>query len=453
MHNKILELTKKQTTIAIADSPLLLGGKVKHITIDEFEKIIGQSYLDRIDARESPVYLSDTYENIRGNLTSRQLKKQLESLFSNPRQDLVICKNDPVGYGVFASNDIPKDTLLCFYSGTLINCDQVKIDTDYAIEYYGLNTSFSTRYFRGIASFFQHFPTALKCPDAKIFSQWLQVMGQVVSENDLKLNEELYSVEFLDKGIEQSLAIANVRCEYVCYNGNPVILFVTDSEIKAGEQIGFNYGKDYWLSRNLVPEFFNKSGGIIPYSSYRRTFAQLKLDGSVFTGDLLPLVNQLETGKSQIELVDDNRKVKKINPSIVLKELLRVRAITEEQYHVFKHSIPHLSNSLFKTTEINYLIKKYNLPDSSQLSLEKGLRNAANKNQLSDLKKFIPLVKNINAEDPNPITRRTALHWAAIKGHEECCQLLLESGASHSISDALGETADKYLKSSLNKTI
>ncbi len=452
MKNRILELTNKQATIAIADKPLLLGGKVEHITIDEFEKKIGQPYLDRIDATELPINLSENHENITGNLTPRQLKKQLESILNNPRQDLVICKiNDSVGYGVFSSNDIPKDTVLCFFSGTLINSSKVKIETDHAIGYYGLNTSFSTRNYRGIASFFQHLPTALKFPDAKIFSQLLQSMGQPVSENDLKINDELYSIEFIDKNVEKSLAIANIRCEYVCYNGIPVVLFVTDNPIKAGEQIGFNYGKDYWLSRNLVPEFFDKSGSIIPSTSYKRTFHQLKLDGCIYTGELLPLIKQLKDGKNQIELVDDNHKPRKINSSIVLNELLRVHAITEDQYRSFQRTPSnYLSSSvLFETTDINILIKKYNLPDSSQVSLEKGLRNAATNNQVEDLKKFIQLVKNINAQDANPKVKRTALHWAAIKGHDDCCQLLLESGANHSIPDAIGETAAKYLKASL----
>lgn len=451
MNGRILELENQQT-IAIADKPILLGGNIKHIPISEFEMEIGQRYLDRIDASECHIHLSENHENITGNLTSRQLKKQLEFLLKNSRKDLIICKiNNDVGYGIFALNDIPKDTVLCFYSGTLINSSKVKIESDHAIEYYGLNASFSTKNYRGIASFFQHLPSKLKFSNAKVFSQILQSMGQSVSESDLKINDELYSIEFHDKKVEKSLATANIRCEYVCYNGIPVTLFVTDSQIKAGEQLGFNYGKDYWLSRNSVPELFNQSGAVIPCSLYKRTFYQLKLDRCTYTGDLLPLIQQLQNGKSQIDIIDEKSKIKKIDASTLLNELLRVRGISEAEYQLFrKNSSLYQANSLlFENTEINYLVKKYNLSGNTQPLLEKGLRNAATNNQVADLKKFIKFVKNIDAQDTNPKVQRTALHWAAVKGHDECCQLLLESGANPNILDAAGEAAMKHLKTSL----
>ncbi len=446
-NNRILEISKQQT-ITTANKPLGLGGRIEHIAISEFEKKIGQPYLEKIDANEL-INLSGIHENITGNLTSQQLKKQLESILKNPGQDLVVCKiNDSVGYGVFSSNDIPKDTVLCFYSGTLINSTKVNIESDHAIGYHGINASFSTKNHRGIASFFQHLPSAKKLPNAKIFSQLLQSMGQHVSEKDLKINDELYSTKFIDKNLEKSLAVENIRREFVCFNGIPIVLFVTNSNIKAGEQLGFNHGKDYWLSRNIIPELFDKSGTVIPESAYVRTFYQLKFDGCIYTGDLSPLIQQLKVGKKQIELIDDNNMTKKIDSSIVLSELLRVHGLTEDQYKSLQKSFSPFqsSSSLFETTEIQMLVKKYSLPDNSQASLEKGLRKAATNNNIDDLKKFIKLVKNINAQDTNPNVQRTALHWAAIKGHDTCYNLLLESGADRNIPDKKGETALAYLK-------
>lgn len=107
------------------------------------------------------------------------------------------------------------------------------------------------------------------------------------------------------------------------------------------------------------------------------------------------------------------------------------------------------SNTLFeKNNTIKLLIEAYALPDFTQASLEKGLRNAAGNNKIKDLKEFITLVENIDAQDINPKVKRTALHWAAIKGYEECYKLLQEAGANSNIIDAQGKTALDYLKPS-----
>ncbi len=104
------------------------------------------------------------------------------------------------------------------------------------------------------------------------------------------------------------------------------------------------------------------------------------------------------------------------------------------------------SNTFFDNVKIAPLIKKYGLPDSTQKSFEQGLRNAAANNKIDDLKIFIKLVKNINAQDVNPNVQRTALHWAAIKGHKECYQLLINADANPDIPEAAGETASMYIE-------
>ena len=84
-----------------------------------------------------------------------------------------------------------------------------------------------------------------------------------------------------------------------------------------------------------------------------------------------------------------------------------------------------------KTVEnsIKDLIKKYNLPNTSQHCLERGLRNASADNETEDLKFFIKHVNNPDAQDTNPYSQKTALHWAAIKGNSECYNLLIQAGA------------------------
>ena len=92
------------------------------------------------------------------------------------------------------------------------------------------------------------------------------------------------------------------------------------------------------------------------------------------------------------------------------------------------------------------LVRKYKLPDQTQASFEKGLRNAAVNNFIEDVKSFLTIVKNIDAVDDNLDSRRTALIHAARKGHLECYQLLIERGANPEIHDASGNTAQQYLE-------
>jgi hypothetical protein len=103
-----------------------------------------------------------------------------------------------------------------------------------------------------------------------------------------------------------------------------------------------------------------------------------------------------------------------------------------------------------KDKELELIIKKYKLPDASQSSLEKALRTAANNNYKKELEILITHVKNINAQDTNEKSKKTALHWAAIKGHRECYELLIAAGADPKILDAQQRTAESYYQEKNN---
>ena len=62
---------------------------------------------------------------------------------------------------------------------------------------------------------------------------------------------------------------------------------------------------------------------------------------------------------------------------------------------------------------------------------------------------LLTAVKDINAQDDNPKSRRTALHWAAIKGHMSIFDLLIAKGAKVDIKDAEGKTALDYRRGML----
>ncbi len=435
---------KPQDTIAVYSKPILLGGQKTEYDISTFSAIIKQPFLEKIDGAADP---SAVTENITGDLSASALKSQLKQLLQNGSENLAICHmNEQVGYGVFASSDIPKDRVVCFYSGEMHPELKVK-EGNHAIAYYGADISFNTSKYRGIASFFQHLPSVPKIP-VKLLSIVLRQMGQYVSKNDLMLNDELYAVNF-ESSAREALATENIRLEYIIYRNTPVILLVTNRAIKNGEQLGFNYGKDYWLCRKTIPEYFDVSGKIIPAESYKRTFYQLNLpQGQHYIGSLAPLIQQLSAHKKTVNLCSSEGQDLMIDAKIIADELLRVRAINADEHHRFTHiqTYSKPNTKLFPESKLAQIVKLYKLPDSAQKSLEKGLRMAAANNKAEDINIFIELGANINAQDTNPKIRRTALHWATIKGYQDCIDVLLSQGCDTDITDADNKTAHEYIQ-------
>jgi len=444
----------KLTTIPVADKPLNLGWQIRRLTHEEFKLQFGSDYDEKIELENEALSFSDFTESIEGRLSSSQLKSQLKLLIQHPRDDLALCKiSDEVGCGVFAVNDIPQDTVLCFYSGTVMAGNKTTRD-DHAMGISGLNAAVSTQKYRGISSFFQHLPSNPPFPDVKQLLQILHLTGQPVSEKDLMLEDELYSIEFSDSNARRALATANIRREYILHNGIPMILFVTNQPIKAGDQLGLKYGYPYWLSRGIAPELFDKSGAVIPNHQYHRTFWKLKFDGFDYTGDLKPLIEQIKNKVVLVEFKDDSKVNRRLDSRVVAQELRRVHAITNEDYVALNRPVSSAksSSTLFNDSLTQRLMKKYKLSDDSQKSYEKGLRNAAANNFLEDLRLFIDLVSDINAVDENPKSKRTALIHAARNGHIACYQLLLDRRANPEIQDASGSTAAQYLDPSSKLT-
>ncbi len=149
------------------------------------------------------------------------------------------------------------------------------------------------------------------------------------------------------------------------------------------------------------------------------------------------------------QLIENAPEIK--NNALIIAEMVKTKISNNRPIDCYSQKKLNfsISQTLFNNPELKLLIKKYDLPDSSQLSLEKGLRNAATNNRIEDLIIFLKFLNNVNAQDTNPKVKRTALHWAAIKGHETCYQLLLSAGADQDIQDAAGKPAKSYLQNTL----
>lgn len=327
-HKNCILPIKKSGTIRIADKPLKLGGKIETIAIEEFEIKLGTS-LDEsiyIDSRLNATKIK-FQENVAGDLPPEQLRKQIEKLLQSPYENLVLCKMDNLGYGLFADKDIPKDTVIAIYAGTIISGEKVADQKDQALAFHDANLSVSTQHSRGIASFMQHLPEKMRIPDPRVFSQILKMTGQNVSVEQLKLNVELYSTRFTNPSTLNDIATENVRKEYINYRGWPLIVMVANENIKKGDQLGFNYSYDYWFSRMLTPEFFYRTGQVVPHESYQKTYGRLYFRDFTYTGDFQPLLDAVKEKKPFITLTDDKKNVQRVTLGELQQSLVQAKAL------------------------------------------------------------------------------------------------------------------------------
>lgn len=104
---------------------------------------------------------------------------------------------------------------------------------------------------------------------------------------------------------------------------------------------------------------------------------------------------------------------------------------------------------------LQQLLKKYGLVGSADW--EKVLRQAANNGNHQDIELLIKAVPtiDINKKDGNEKSGKTALHWAVIKNHPECVEVLLKHGASKDISDNTVSkmTSEQYAEKDNNEVV
>jgi SAM-dependent MidA family methyltransferase len=214
---------------------------------------------------------------------------------------------------------------------------------------------------------------------------------------------------------------------------------------REGELLGFEplfFGEQSQLNINCFPPSILSSHSTLFFQNVSQERSDLKV-----------MVQQKRDGDTHNNLA--NRFIGNSKP-VKYDELFsevqnEIKPQTKKQKEVeslaSKNRITNNQASLYQ--DLSPLLKRYNLPDSTQLSLEKGLRNAATNNKIGDLKILIKLVKNINAQDNNPERKCTALHWAAIKNHREAYNLLIAANANPNIPDVKGKTPEDYLRNAL----
>lgn len=270
---------EKPSYLWVADRPPLLGGVPQKLPIAEVEAKFKFIYTESILASDEIAELPHGADT-RSELT--HIVNRYASDANAVIDKLVLCNmGDNVGWGVFARQDIPANTVLAIYAGEKVKRDEQLFD-EYGLESDDKNYTTSASQYGGIARFFQHAPlnpmhkaralarkqTASRVKALQLAGQYLQRMRESAKEAFIEMD----SLEFLNPAAEKNMAWENTETENVCVSGVNMRIFSARQTIPAGEPITFSYGIGYWAGRDAVPELFERSGKIIDHSCYKRKY-------------------------------------------------------------------------------------------------------------------------------------------------------------------------------------
>lgn len=381
------------------------------ISTEELGRRLNFTYMDSILAPNRVSELAfdpeeDTEVIARKNL---RLKQYVASEKHN--QFVVRFISPEVGYGVFAKDLIPAGSNIGLYAGIINLVDgpggnyTTGLSRDYRID---------AENFGGITRLIQHMPFSLEYIEDELDKNKKDFMKLVgifeglgyssdptyvqgvmgLSGRDKKANVDKFLKDNLDQvrrdpdlsdseaGEElankpflrevQNLAFANIIQQRFIFKGDVWCFMKAMVDILPGQQLGVCYGLDYWVSKRIVPRYFNKKGELIPKEAYL---------GS-----------------------------------------------------------------------LNALVEKYKKPTETFLpAIEVAFRRAAAAGCLKDVRRFLEYGVDIDAQDDNPASRNTALHWAISRQHDEVTKLLLAWKARTNIENAQNETAEELLGERLQR--
>lgn len=114
--------------------------------------------------------------------------------------------------------------------------------------------------------------------------------------------------------------------------------------------------------------------------------------------------------------------------------------------NVSDNASQHAEKSDPKQTFECHFMSRYGLADTSDKSLSKALRMAANSNDVPDIK-YLLSAKSYLINWQSPETGKTALHLAVAKGHKKAIEALDELGADRDVEDKEGVTVAAMLLS------
>lgn len=303
--------------IPISDNPPRLGGTIRKITPEEFKEKFGCEFTEAIwgNKKDVKAALNDWQSGGKQMIASPSFTAKVLDRLEHPFTDIVISKiSDAVGYGLFATEEIPRNTVIALYSGQIH--PHIPPDDSYA---FGINLDFnseeqltvSSLKRGGIARFLQHLPKDGEKLRKDILSRFLDVdyhckklvkagaplLSQIVAmritqnkpqferwaeeEAASEYDSELDDLVFSNSSGRSQIAVRNVRIKKRIVNGKPLLVLITLYPIKQGDQLGLSYREVVSVNVRRFPEFFDLKGNVVPHTSYKRKWIQLSFKSQI----------------------------------------------------------------------------------------------------------------------------------------------------------------------------
>jgi PII-like signaling protein len=284
---RLLIQSKTPLHIAVADKPPLLGGVIQKIAREELVRRYS-IFLDENIYVDSTIRMEDFDFTKEYATPGPVLLDKITRYLAGEKDHWVLCAMGGCGHGEFAARDIVRGEIIGVYSGTIVRKGAEVMPADEVVDLGNNPLVISCRNGRGMASLMQHLPQA---PLGHNVEEHVKVANKI-GRNEFTLLDaqgevELLFNKFLKPEILNQVQSANTSNVFVLYQSLPIVIFLANRNIKAGEQFGWNYGPSYWASRDMGPELFDQRGAVISRLNYERTHGWISLgEKIIFKGDL-----------------------------------------------------------------------------------------------------------------------------------------------------------------------
>lgn len=304
MPSSILLDAKKLDQITYSAKPLPQlkeSDSLSYLSVSEFEQKFKIQYTESLHGDLNEILPILENHQLLASLAAGRPDTPTETAIiermNNPLDCFVVCNMGPeVGYGLFTSKAIEENTVLFLYAGELAEpvAYSPEREADYAWlpqQSHGPIKTINAACCGGLARFMQHLPidfekrkALLEAALEKIiaenphYQQMMQLRNITVSSyvqdllKDSKKDDEVGGLHFHEKADKAKLMTSNVKLCTVVVSGIPIVIAMAEQNIPQNSQLGFSYGKQYWLTAKKQPRYFNEDGLLISESLYRNAF-------------------------------------------------------------------------------------------------------------------------------------------------------------------------------------
>jgi hypothetical protein len=218
------------------------------LTLSELEKMCNFTFKEGVSCSDEVyAWLIKNDEELRKTRQSVP-RCRLQDCIESPFKNIALFNaGPPFGMCTVATGAISRHTVIGLYSGVMhfgrLPTDryEFKINLPDKLDHTGL--SMTSNELGGMARFFPHL---MSRTEKDKDPAWIEMTGNHVAP-----------------------AWANVESVSIMLDCIPVIVLQAKSDINKGDIVGYDYGRDYWLSHGVESDLMDRSGKLIPKDDWK----------------------------------------------------------------------------------------------------------------------------------------------------------------------------------------